>query len=119
MPTPLKPTVTVSATLDLLDIRLGRVLKAELEPSAPKPAYRLTIDFGPYGTRTSVGRFTQHPPEDLIGQQVMGVLNFEARQIGDAQSEVLIIGLQFRGAESGEATFLTPATEGKLGSKLF
>ncbi|WP_293912296.1 tRNA-binding protein [Deinococcus sp.] len=119
MPTPLKPTVSFDATLGLLDIRLGRVLKAELEPSAPKPAYRLTIDFGPYGTRTSVGRFTCHPPEDLIGKQVMGVLNLTPRLIGDVLSEVLVIGVQFKGAESGEATFLTPALEGKLGSKLF
>ena len=132
MPSPLKPTVDPQATLDLLDIRLGRVLSAEPEPSAPKPSYRLSIDFGGYGVRTSVarflartarlatlGRFTGHPPDELIGRQVMGVLNFAPRQIGEIMSEVLVIGIQYKGRDSGEATFLTPAVEGKLGSKLF
>ena len=132
MLSPLKPTVDPEITLDLLDIRLGRVLSAELEPSAPKPSYRLSIDFGGYGVRNSVGRFlartarlatlgrfTGHPPEELVGRQVMGMLNFTPRQVGEALSEVLVIGIQYRGRESGEATFLTPAVEGKLGSKLF
>lgn len=119
MASELKPVVEFEDTLGRLDIRLGRVLNAELEPSAPKRSYRLKIDFGKYGVRTSIGRFTGHPPEELIGRQVMGVLNFAPRQIGDAVSEVLVIGIQFKGADSGEATFLTPATEGKLGSKLF
>lgn len=119
MASDLKPTVPFEDTLALLDIRLGKVLAAQLEPSAPKPAYRLDIDFGKYGTRTSVGRFTQHPPEALVGQQVVAVLNFAPRQIGRVVSEVLVLGVQFRGAESGEATFLTPAGEAKLGSKMF
>ncbi|WP_425147926.1 tRNA-binding protein [Deinococcus sp.] len=115
----LKPTVRPEDTLEQLDIRLGRILSAEAEPSAPKPSYRLQIDFGKYGVRTSVGRFTSHPPGELVGRQVMGVLNFEPRQIGDVSSEVLMIGIQAKGKDSGEATFLTPALEGKLGSKLF
>lgn len=119
MASELKPTVEFEDTLGKLDIRLGKVLKAELEPSAPKKSYRLTVDFGKYGVRTSVGRFTGHAPEELVGQLVMGVLNFAPRQIGDVQSEALIIGVQFPGADSGEATFLTPARAAKLGSKLF
>lgn len=119
MASELKPTVDFDDTLGRLDIRLGKVLKAELEPSAPKKSYRLTIDFGKYGVRTSVGRFTGHSPEEIVGQQVMGVLNFAPRQIGNVQSEVLVIGVQLPGAESGEATFLTPAKAGKLGGKLF
>ena len=119
MPTDLKTTVRPEDTLELLDIRLGRILSAEPEPSAPKPSYRLSVDFGKYGIRTSVGRFTTHAQSDLVGRQVMGVLNFEPRQIGDVNSEVLIVGIHARGKDSGEATFLTPALEGKLGSKLF
>ena len=119
MPTDLKPTVNIDTTFALLDIRTGRVLSAELEPSAPRPAYRLSVDFGKYGTRTSLGRFTQHPPEELIGRQVLGVLNLEPRNIGETLSEVLILGIQYKGADSGEATFLTPSQEGKLGSKVF
>lgn len=119
MATELKPTVKVEDTLGKLDIRLGQVLKAEPEPSAPKKSYRLTVDFGKYGVRTSVGRFTGHAPEELVGHQVLGVLNFAPRQIGDVQSNVLILGVQFPGADSGEATFVTPAKAAKLGSKLF
>ncbi|MFC4640264.1 tRNA-binding protein [Deinococcus hohokamensis] len=119
MPTPLKPTVEFDDTLGRLDLRLGRVLQAEPEPNAPKPAYRLTIDFGKYGVRTSVGRFTQQTPEDIVGRQVVGVLNFAPRQIGDASSEVLVLGVQVPGADSGEATALTPLITAKLGSKVF
>jgi tRNA-binding protein len=119
MASELKPTVDFDDTLGRLDIRLGKVVSAQLEPSAPRPAYRLGIDFGRYGTRTSLGRFTQHPPEQLIGQQVVAVLNLGPRQIGEVTSEVLVLGVQFRGADSGEATFLTPAGEAKLGSKVF
>lgn len=115
----LKPTVTFEQTLGLLDIRLGRVVAVEAAHGAPKPSYRLTVDFGKFGRRTSVGRFTKHAPEDLLGRQVLGVLNFEPRQIGEHTSDVLILGVQFPKADSGEATFLTPAVEAKLGSKVF
>jgi len=119
MATPLKPTVAFDDTLGRLDIRLGKVVRAEPEPSAPKPAYRLTVDFGKYGLKTSVGRFTQQTPDQLVGQLVVGVLNFEARPIGEVASEVLILGVQVPGAESGEATVLTPLIAAKLGSKVF
>ncbi len=114
-----KPTAPKEETFDRLDIRLGRVLSAEREPSAPKPAYRMVVDFGKFGRRTSVGRFTQHGPEELVGSLVLGVLNFGPRQVGEVTSEVLILGVQVPGAESGEATFLTPAREAKIGSKVF
>jgi tRNA-binding protein len=116
----LKPTVEFEPTLGLLDIRLGRVLEAMVEPSAPKKAYKLTIDFGKFGKRTSVGRFSQHKPEEIVGRLVLGVLNFPPRQIGDVTSEVLVLGVQFPKADSGEATFVTPAAnDAKIGSKLF
>jgi len=114
-----KETVSFDETLGRLDIRLGRVVEAVLEPSAPKAAYRLTVDFGKYGRKVSVGRFTQHTPDELVGQQVVGVLNFEPRQIGNVTSEVLILGVQFPGAASGEATILSPAKEAKIGGKVF
>jgi tRNA-binding protein len=66
-----------------------------------------------------VGRFTQHAPEELKGKLVLGVLNFEPRRVGETLSEVLILGVQYPKAESGEATFITPAVEAKIGSKLF
>ena len=114
-----KPTADKACTFDLLELRLGRVLSAELEPSAPKRAYRMVVDFGKFGRRTSVGRFTQHEPEDLVGKLVVGVLNFPPRSVGEVTSEVLVLGVQVPGAESGEATFLTPAQEAKIGSKVF
>ena len=63
-----------------MEIRLGKIIVAEDVPAAPKKACKLTIDFGKFGTRTSVGRFTGHSAEELNGQQVMGLLNFEPRQ---------------------------------------
>lgn len=119
MSTEIKPVVSKEETFDRLEIRLGRVLSAEIEPSAPKRAYRLEIDFGKFGKKTSVGRFTQHAPEELVGHLVIGVLNFEPRQVGDTVSEVLVLGVQYPKADSGEATFLTPAADSKIGGKVF
>ena len=115
----MKETVTMEETFDKLEIRLGRVLEVELESSSPKKAYRLKIDFGKFGIKTSVGRFTHHTPEELLGKFVFGVLNFPPRQVGDTISEVLTLGVQYPKADSGEATFITPASEAKIGSKLF
>lgn len=119
MATELKDTVTFEETLGRLDIRLGTVVDVQPAPGAPKASYRVTIDFGKFGRRVSVGRFTGHPDAELLGRQVVGVLNFAPREIGGIVSEVLILGVQFPGAASGEATFLTPATPAKIGSKVF
>jgi len=116
---PLKPRVSKEEVFDLLDIRLGKILSLEVDPEAPKKAYRLKIDFGKYGVKTSVGRFTQHSPEELEGALVLGVLNFEPRKVGETLSEVLVLGVQYPKAESGEATPLTCMAQGKLGSKVF
>ena len=115
----MKPLVSKEDTFDKLEIRLGRVTRVEDEPTAPKKAYKLTVDFGKFGTRVSVGRFTQHASDQLLGKLVLGVLNFGGRQIGATTSDVLVLGVQYPKADSGEATFITPATEAKLGSKLF
>ncbi|OIR09045.1 tRNA-binding protein YgjH [mine drainage metagenome] len=115
----LKPRVSKEETFDRLEIRLGRVVEVEPEPSAPKPAYRIVADFGKYGRRTTVGRFTCHGAEALRGQLIMGVLNFEPRAIGAVVSEFLMLGVQYPKADSGEATFITPAAPAKIGGKLF
>ena len=114
-----KPIVKKEETFDLLEIRLGRIIDVNIEPSAPKLSYKLTIDFGKFGIRTSVGRFTGHKIEDIKGKQVIGVLNFGKRRIGEIDSEVLILGVQYPKAESGEADFITPMIEAKIGGKLF
>jgi tRNA-binding protein len=110
--------VSKEDTFDQLEIRLGRVISVEEQPT-PKKAYKMKIDFGKFGIKTSVGRFTQHQPEEINGKLVLGVLNFSPRQIGDTLSEALILGVQYPKAESGEATFITPFAEAKIGGKLF
>ncbi len=119
MSTDIKPMTTFSESFDKLDIRLGVIIAAELETSTQKNTYKMTIDFGKFGTRTSYGRFTQHPLAEVIGRRVMAVLNFGPRQMGPVTSEVLVLGVQYPKAESGEATFISPAVDAKLGSKLF
>lgn len=119
MSSEIKDIVDKEETFDKLDIRLGRIVSVAAEPSAPKPAYKITVDFGKFGQRTSVGRFTRHAADEMIGRQVMGVLNFAPRMIGDVQSDFLLLGVQYPKADSGEATFITPAVEAKIGSKLF
>ena len=114
-----KEIVSKEETFDKLEIRLGRVISVEEEPTAPKKAYKLKIDFGKFGIKTSVGRFTQHSLEEIKGKLVLGILNFPPRQIGDVLSEVLTLGAQYPKAESGEATFITPFAEAKIGGKLF
>ncbi len=113
-----KPAVRMEDSFDKLDIRVGRVLEVELEPSVLKPSYRLKIDFGKFGTRTSVARLTQHTVEELMGQCVLAVLNFPDKQVGDITSEVLVLGVQYPKAESGDATFVSPVANVKIGSKL-
>lgn len=114
-----KPIVSKEETFDKLEIRIGRVMSVDEEPTAPKKTYRIKVDFGKFGIKTSVGRFTRHAPEEILNKLVLGILNFEPRQIGNTTSEVLILGVQYPQSDSGEATFITPAAEAKIGGKLF
>ena len=115
----LKAVVDFEESFAKLDIRVGRVLEVEREERTHKPTYRMLVDFGKFGKRVSYGRFTCHPADEVTNRLVLGVLNFEPRQMGPVISEVLIIGVQFPKAESGEATFVSPLAEAKIGSKLF
>lgn len=119
MASELKPTVNFEESFGLLDIRVGRVVSAEPCADTSKPTYRMVIDFGKYGQRESYGRFTAHPLDEVIGRQVLAVLNFPARRMGEVVSEVLVLGVQYPGRDSGEATFVSPAVNAKIGSKLF
>lgn len=119
MVTEIKETVDFNDTFAKLDIRVGRIVEAEPESRTLKPTYRMLVDFGKYGKKVSYGRFTRHPVDEVKDRLVLGVLNFEPRQMGPVTSEVLIVGVQYPKAESGEATFVSPAVNAKVGSKLF
>lgn len=115
----IKPVVSKEETFDKLEIRVGRILSVEIEPDAPKPAYIIKADFGKFGIRTSVGRFTKHSIEELKDKQILGILNFEPRSVGKTVSEFLCLGVQYPKADSGEATIISPLAEAKIGGKLF
>lgn len=119
MATPLKPTVDFEAFFAPLDIRIGRIVEAAPETRTPKPTYRMVVDFGKFGRRVSYGRFTQHSLDEVVGRRVLGLLNVAPRKMGPVISEALILGVQYPKAESGEATFVSPAVDAKIGSKLF
>ncbi len=79
----------------------------------------MTADFGKYGKRTSYGRFTRHSIDEVKDRLILGVLNFEPKPMGPGTSGFLTLGVQYPGAESGEATFVSPAANAKIGSKMF
>ncbi len=101
---------------DALDIRVGRVVNVE-DAQTKKPTYRITVDFGSeIGTKVSCGAYRNYPKEDLMGKQVIAVVNFGVKQMGPEKSEVLILGVQ---NEQGETIYLTPKTEVPLGAHIF
>jgi len=101
-----------------LDIRVGTIVTAEVFPKARKPAYKLTIDFGPdIGLRRSSAQITVHyTPESLIGRQVLGVVNFPPRQIGPFMSDALTLGLP---DEAGHVVLIAPGLPVPNGGRLF
>ena len=76
-----------------VEIRTGTILEVDLNSKAIKPAYKLKIDFGPLGTKTSSAQITKnYSPEKLIGLQITAVVNFPVKYIAGVKSEVLVLG---------------------------
>ena len=97
-----------------VEIRTGTIVAAEPFPQARKPAYKLRIDFGPQiGEKRSSAQITVHyTPEDLVGRQVMAVVNFPPRQIGPFMSEVLTLGFADANGDIVLAAVDTPVPNG-------
>ena len=111
--------MTISfADFENVNIRVGRIVRAEPFPEARKPAYKLQIDFGPdIGIKKSSAQLTTHyRMEELVGRLVLGVVNFAPRQIGPFMSEVLTLGFP----DDGDSVVLVvPDKPVPNGGKLF
>lgn len=103
---------------DKVDIRVGRIVRADAFPEARKPAYKLTIDFGPgIGTRSSSAQLTVHyTREELEGRLVLAVVNFPPRQIGPYVSQVLTLGVP---DAEGAVVLVAPDKDVPPGGRLF
>jgi tRNA-binding protein len=101
-----------------VDVRVGTIVSAEPFPQARKPAYKLTIDFGPeIGLKKSSAQITRHyQPAELVGRQVAAVVNFAPRQIGPFMSEVLTLGFP---DAAGEVVLTGPSHAVPNGGRLF
>jgi tRNA-binding protein len=111
------PVATIE-DFDRLDIRVGTIVEVSPFPEARKPAYRMTIDFGPeLGQRQSSAQITVHyKPDQLVGRQVLAVMNFPPRRIGPFESQVLTLGVP---DEDGAVVLLRPDFRVPDGGRMF
>jgi tRNA-binding protein len=104
------------AQFQSVDMRVGRITAVEDFPEARKPAWKLTIDFGPeVGVKRSSAQITNYAREELEGRLVVGVVNFPPRQIGPVRSEVLVLGAA---DEAGRVILLAPDADVPLGARI-
>ena len=102
---------------ETLDLRVGRILRAEPNARARKPSYCLWIDFGPLGEKTSSAQLRAlYQPEDLVGRQVVAAVNLGTRNIAGFPSEVLVLGVP---SDQGEVVLLATEREVPLGGRVY
>ena|SRR3989338_6783160 len=99
-----------------IDMRVGKIVKVEDFREAIKPAYKLYIDFGEMGIKRSSAQITNYKKEELVGRQVICVVNFAPKQIGPFVSEVLTLGAE---RDEGGYELLRPDPEAKLGKRIY
>lgn len=105
------------ADFEKVEMRVGTVLSAEPNLAARKPAYILTIDFGELGIKTSSAQITHHyTADELVGTQVIAVVNFPPKRIAGVQSEVLVLGVPDAG---NEVVLIRPSTPVANGVRIF
>lgn len=102
---------------ETLDLRVGRIVRAEPNDRARKPAYKLWLDFGPLGQKTSSAQVRAlYSAEELVGQLVIAAVNLGTRNIAGFASEVLVLGLP---SERGEVVLLAAEREVPLGGRVY
>ena len=100
-----------------VDLRVGRIVVVEPFPEARKPAYKLTIDFGPLGLRRSSAQLTDlYTLDDLPGRLIVAVVNFPPRRIAGFVSEVLVLGVP---DAEGRVALLAPERDVPLGGRVY
>jgi tRNA-binding protein len=100
-----------------VDMRVGRVLKVEDFPKARNPSYKFEVDFGPeVGVKHSAAQLTNYAKEELLGKQVIAVVNFPPKNIAGFNSEVLILGVDMEG---GVVSMLQPRDEAIIGARVY
>jgi len=103
--------------LETLDLRIGRILRAELNARARKPSYKLWIDFGPLGEKTSSAQLTaRYRADQLIGRLVIAAVNLGTRNVAGFQSEALVLGVP---DASGETVLLAVEQDVPLGGRVY
>lgn len=109
--------MTPSEAFEILDMRVGRIVRAEPNERARKPAYKLWIDFGELGEKTSSAQLTvYYDPDGLVGRLVVAAVNLGTRVVAGFKSEVLVLGLP---DEHGAVVLLHPDQEVPLGGRVF
>jgi len=102
---------------ETLELRVGRIIRAEPNPLARKPAYKLWLDFGPLGERTSSAQLTSlYQPGELVGRLVIAAMNLGTRNIAGFPSEVLVLGLP---SAAGDVVLLGVEREVPLGGRVY